>query len=220
MKRLKLLLAICVASLSLCFVGPKQNIVSTDAASISKPSVIEWDAENKIIYANLNSLLIVADGSGTTIYLDRSADFVNDGNYYTGDGILNENDKSLAELYAADPTAHDSAAPANGADLSAWSIVIGGNNISGNMSSQKKTVITMTGGAVYNIYNGCSTFQAESDSTIAGESIVVNILVSSVERQMVQIKLNLICLVEQFKQFAVVMVTNLFMVQQLTLVVL
>ena len=75
MKRLKLLLAICVASLSLCFVGPKQNIVSTDAASISKPSVIEWDAENKIIYANLNSLLIVADGSGTTIYLEAGEEY-------------------------------------------------------------------------------------------------------------------------------------------------
>ena len=33
----------------------------------------------------------------------------------------------------------------------------------------------MTGGEIYNIYNGCSTLQAESVSTIAGEEIAVTI---------------------------------------------
>ena len=175
MKRLKLLLAICVASLSLCFVGPKTDIVSTDAATITKPSLVEWDTENKIIYANLNSLLIVADGSGTTVYLDLPEGGSVAENYQTGNGELGAEDLSLAELYALDPTKHSSEAPANGADLSAWSIVIGGNNIDGNMSSSQQTFITMTGGEIYNIYNGCSTFQAESVSTIAGEDIFVNI---------------------------------------------
>ena len=180
MKKFKLLLAICVASLSLCFVGPKQDITSTDAASVSKPTIVEWDTENKLIYANLNSLLIVADNGGTTVYLDLPEDAVNTGDYQTGDGVLNSHDKSLAEIYAANSTEYDSPAPENGADLSAWSIIIGGNNVNGNILSTKKTVITMTGGEIYNIYNGCSTFQAECDSTIAGESVEVNITGGSV----------------------------------------
>ena len=175
MKRLKLILAVCIASLSLCFIGPKPNVASTDAASIAKPSIVEWDTENKLIFANLNSLLIVAENGGTTVYLDLPEGGAVAEEYQTGDGVLGANDLSLADLYAADPSKYTAQAPEDGADLSAWSIVIGGNNIDGNMSSSKKTVITMTGGEIYNIYNGCSTLQAESVSTIAGEEIAVTI---------------------------------------------
>lgn len=180
MKRLKLILAVCIASLSLCFIGPKPNVASTDAASIAKPSIVEWDAENKLIFANLNSLLIVAENGGTTVYLDLPEGGAVAEEYQTGDGVLGANDLSLADLYAADPSKYATQAPEDGADLSAWSIVIGGNNIDGNMSSSKKTIITMTGGEIYNIYNGCSTLQAESVSTIAGEEIAVTITGGSV----------------------------------------
>jgi hypothetical protein len=72
--------------------------VAEAAVNVSKPGIVEWDSTNKVIYANLNSLLIVEDGTGTTVYLDLPAGGTIADYYQTGDGVLGVEDLSLADI--------------------------------------------------------------------------------------------------------------------------
>ncbi len=96
------------------------------------------------IYANGVALLIVEDGSGTTIYLDDNRN-----------GIKDVGEESLEE-------AKIESAPDNQADLSSWSVYGGffNENLNGD------TLITMTGGIVKTIFGGGNF----SGSTITGNT--------------------------------------------------
>ena len=101
--------------------------VYPEATTTAVPTV-----DTNVIYANGAALIIAADGTGTTIYVDENRD-----------GMLDtDKDKSLKELNITN-------APSNGADLSLYTIYGGGNtDMTGN------TKITMTGGNVKYIYGG------------------------------------------------------------------
>ena len=181
MKKLKYILlsifsVLCFGAVTFAF---KQGSNRADAAPISKPSLVEWDTDKKIIYANLNSLLIVEDGTGTTVYLDLPDGANLSTSYQTGDGILTSADMSLADLYANTPENYTTEAPADGADLSEWVLVLGANNLDGTIQAGTTMKVTMTGGAIKGIYNGCSSFQAESVSSVIA-SVQVNISGGSV----------------------------------------
>ena len=159
MKKLNLFLSLALA----CGVGfglaQKQNTLNenADASHISE-GVLNWDAERKLIYANQNNLLIVEDGEGTTVYLD------------SGElGMLDANDKSLADLHTASPECNQDVPPADGSDLSEWSIVFGLENYTGSVTSSVPAKITMNGGKIANIYAGHSALAHETNNVLKGD---------------------------------------------------
>ncbi len=171
MKKLKIF--ICCFAMCLCagLFSTNLFVEKTNAKniSISKPAVVEWDMTNKIIFANLNSLLITADGEGTTVYLDLPAGAaLSETEYQTGDGVLDENDLSLSELYAlnSELAVNGAGVPENGSDLSDWSIVFGGNDIDADLYSGKTMRVTMASGHINNMYNGSTSTAAENDSDL------------------------------------------------------
>jgi len=171
MKKLKIF--ICCFAMCLCAGLFPTNLFAekTQAKNvrISKPAVVEWDMTNKIIFANLNSLLIIADGEGTTVYLDLpEGASLKDTEYQTGNGVLDENDLSLSELYALDQdlAVNGAGVPANGSDLSEWSIMFGGNDLDAELFSDKTMRVTMAGGHINNMYNGSTSTAAENDSDL------------------------------------------------------
>ena len=169
MKRLKYLLLAFVSAVCLGgahMLSTKEAEIAEAAASVSKPGIVEWDTTEKAIYANLNSLIVVEDGSGTTVYLDLPSGGTLTDYYQTGDGVLGAEDLSLADIYASVPGTYPTEAPEDGADLSDWVIVLGANNLDGTLQSREKMKLTMTGGSIRGIYNGCSSFQAESVSSL------------------------------------------------------
>lgn len=179
MKKLKIF--ICCLAMCLCAGLLPTNLFAekTEAANItiSKPAIVEWDMTNKIIFANLNSLLVVEDGEGTTVYLDLPVGATStETEYQTGNGELDESDLSLVELYAENPdlSVDGNGVPANGSDLSEWSIVFGGNDIDANLYSSKTMRFTMTGGRINNIYNGSTSTAAENDSDL-NVKVLVNV---------------------------------------------
>lgn len=127
---------------------------------------LDWDFERKLIYAYENSILIVADGAGTTIYLDVPTGHIEGQAWASGDGVLTDDDLSLAELYEMNPTMHAKEAPENGADLSEWSIVFGGENLSGGLVSEVAMSAVMTGGKIKNIYAGHSSLSIDVNNTL------------------------------------------------------
>ncbi len=108
------------------------------------------------IYGNGNALIIAADGTGTTVYIDIDRD-----------GILDPGEPSLKQAGVAD-------APADGADLSYWSI-FGGSD---SKALTANTMITMIGGSVNNIYGGnnapdsAHTLTGDISITVTGGSVV------------------------------------------------
>lgn len=134
----------------------------------TKKAVVEWDEDLEIIYANQNSLLIVEDGVGTTVFLDF-AKGENISNFKSsGDGVLGENDISLYSLYQRDPSKYSVAPPADGADLSNWSIVFGSKNPYEDLVSSPEMKVTMLGGSIKTIYPGNASFSLESATTLLG----------------------------------------------------
>ncbi|MBV7272479.1 Ig-like domain-containing protein [Clostridium sp. PL3] len=98
------------------------------SSGITLPTV-----DGNVIYANGTPLLIVADGTGTTVYIDSNAN-----------GVLDSGEKSLAD-------AGISNAPQNGASLLYTSIYGGGHET----NAAYNTHIVMTGGYISNLYGGC-----------------------------------------------------------------
>lgn len=134
----------------------------------TREGFLDWDEENKLIYAYQNSLIIARDGDGTTIYLDRPSDYVEGETLVSGDGILTSKDISLMDIYNQNPSDYQIAPPADGANLSDWSIVFGGKNVNGTPSSQVKMKVTMTGGDIKNIYAGHSSFEFSVNNELRG----------------------------------------------------
>lgn len=170
MKFLKKIVALSlIAGFSMISAGmvnseKKQEI----SRAYTREGFIDWDEENKLIYAYQNSLIIARDGDGTTIYLDRPSDFIDGGTLVSGDGILTNKDISLMDIYNQNPSDYQVAPPADGANLSDWSIVFGGRNVSGSPSSQVKMNVTMTGGDIKNIYAGHSSFEFSVNNELRG----------------------------------------------------
>ena len=144
------------------------NAESKKTFAYAKKGEIEWDEDSKQIYANQNSLLIVADGTGTTVYLDLAEGETLETLSGVGDGVLGGNDVSLYEMYQANTSKYSVAPPADGADLSDWSIVVGLKNPRVNQSSSSQTKITMLGGQIKNVYGGSASFEAESATKLLG----------------------------------------------------
>lgn len=147
-----------------CFSRP-----TNETNAYTKQAVIEWDTDRKLIYANQNSIIINGENSGTTVYIDFAAG--QDINSYTssGDGILQAGDLSLMSLYNLDPTKHKTMPPADGADLSEWSIVFGSPNMDMEKVSNLKMVATMLGGTIKNIYSGHSCLDVEYINRMLGK---------------------------------------------------
>ncbi len=169
MKKFKIFIAICMCFCSFAAVNVRHEL-KAEAASVQRPAIIDIDTENKLIYANMNSLIIQKSGTGTTVYLDvpNGTSVKNLTEYVSGDGVLTDSDKTISELNAN--------APASGSDLSEWSIVIGGRDVADKMVTPTNiiTSITMTGGSLKAIYNGCSSFNATETPRLEG-NVNINI---------------------------------------------
>ncbi len=161
-------LAFCVFALSFGFVKSNIKTENANAYIVGKEKFIDWDTENKLIYAYQNSIIIARDGAGTTIYLDLPQGYIAGTQPATGDGLITAEDMSLAELYEADQTAHSTPAPADGANLSDWSIVFGGKDVSASPDSSTKMTVTMTGGDIKTIYAGHSSSEFSITNTMKG----------------------------------------------------
>lgn len=157
MKKLNWFLALTL-SFGLCFfMAPKKSNVNNQTSAHVADGVLNWDAERKLIYANQNNLLITSEGTGTTIYLDAGTV-----------GELDANDLSLADYHAAHSDDNESNPPADGSDLSLWSIVFGAEDYTGGAASSVPTTITMTGGKIKNIYAGHSALSHETNNFLKG----------------------------------------------------
>ncbi len=99
------------------------------AADAALPTI-----SGSLIYANGTAVIIAEEDSGTTVYIDANSD-----------GVLDAGELSLADAGITD-------APADGADLSAWTI----NGGYQNTALDGGTKITMTGGNVKTIRGGGS----------------------------------------------------------------
>ncbi len=152
MKKLKWILMIC---LMFCFgvISISLQKPELEVSAYLKQDVIEWDAERKLVYANQNSLTIEACGTGTTIKLVSETE---------------KNGFSLMDLYNSNPSAYSIMPPADGADLSDWSVVFGSENYKGNASSSVSAKILMTGGKIKNVYAGHSVLEYNLQNYLKG----------------------------------------------------
>ena len=169
MKKLKWLTAVClVLSFGFILSGLVKKTTTTASAN-SLQGFVDWDTYNKIFYAYQNNIIIASEGTGTTVYLDKGQV-----------GVFDSADKSLAEIYAENEQAHEQVAPADGADLSSWSIVLGGEDIDGEPEINSTMNVLMLGGSIKNIYAGHSALQDETNNRLVGK-VVVNIVAGSID---------------------------------------
>ncbi len=147
---LAIMLSVCILP---ALINNNKN--SNDASAFIRQNFVDWDTERKLIYAYQNNLEIVEDGTGTTVYLVKSpAEKV-----------------SLSQLYTASQSSYDVEPPANGADLSDWSIVFGAENYLESQSiSDSITLILMTGGKIKNIYAGHSVLDNQTVNYLRGKN--------------------------------------------------
>ena len=151
----------------------KPKSAKNNAQAYFKQAFIDWDSERKLIFAYQNSIIIEGEGEGTTIYLDAPAGWSWGETLSSGNGELGEEDLSLAEIYELNTASYDEEAPADGADLSEWSIVFGAENPFVSIESKVKMSVVMNGGKLKTIYAGHASYQAESCAYLNGQVVCV-----------------------------------------------
>ncbi|WP_373899137.1 InlB B-repeat-containing protein [Haloimpatiens sp. FM7315] len=106
--------------------------------------------DGRTIFANGTPLLIVADGNGTTIYIDTNAS-----------GVIDPGEKSLKDAGIAN-------APKNGENLEYYGIYGGGNRV----NVQYNTHIVMTGGHIDDLFGGCYTDYNSKGGDLTGDTYI------------------------------------------------